>query len=523
MSKVIIVGGGVAGLCAGIYAQRAGYDTIIYEKNRTAGGSCSGWYRNGYAIDNCLHWLTGSKEGTEQNKLWKEVGVLGDSVSIINRTSFYSSEYNGERVTLWRDLEQTRSEMLKLSPDDKDEINAFIDCVIFVNHVLNSGMTPKDIVRAFNDADFSLSHFEFAKFFVRYLSLNTEEWATKFKHPALQGLILDFMAKEYESYWLIMAYCFFAFGNGDIIDGGSIAMAKNMQDTYLAAGGTLKLNCPVDRILINKQKITLKTVENALLETKSVRKITTRHADGVLLSNGAKDYADYIICACDINYTFNHLLKKRYTPKSLEDIYQNKKSCLVYSSFQVAFSVDGLMEEVDDTLGIECQPFEVAYENYHRLTIKNYRCYGDYIAPEGHTVIQCSLPQYEKDYRFWKKLYQNKALYNNTKRNIAELIRTRIVQRFPEYEGRIHLLDAWTPYTYARRNNDYKGAYMRFLTTPFNRNAFLSNEIKGLENVYLAGHWLRYPGGVPTAATTGKSVVELIQEKDSNGGQIRSH
>lgn len=263
MSKIIIVGAGVAGLCAGIYAKRAGYDTVIYEKNGNAGGSCCGWYRNGYAIDNCLHWLTGSMDGTEQNKLWNEVGVLGDSVAIIRRESFYSSEYHGQRVTLWRDLERTRSEMLAISPDDKDEINAFIDCVIFINHVLSSGMTPKDIVRAFSDADFSLSHFEFARFFVRYLSLNTEEWAAKFKHPALQRLILDFMAKEYESYWLIMAYGFFAFGNGDIIDGGSIAMSKRLKETYLAEGGILKLNCPVQRILINKKKANAKSCRNS--------------------------------------------------------------------------------------------------------------------------------------------------------------------------------------------------------------------------------------------------------------------
>jgi phytoene dehydrogenase-like protein len=516
MHKIIIVGGGVAGLSAGIYAQRAGYDTVIYEKNNITGGSCSGWYRNGYAIDNCLHWLTGSKDGTEQNKLWKEVGVLNDTISIIKRNAFYSSEADGCCVTLWRDLEQTRSEMLELSPEDADEINAFMDSVIFVNDVLNSGMTPKDIIHAFSDGAFELSHFEFARFFMRYLSLNLEEWAAKFKHPALQGLILDFMAKEYESYWLIMAYSFFAFGNGDIIDGGSIGIAKNMTNSYLEAGGTLKRNCPVEKLLINKKKTAASYVEHTTHETKSIHKITTQHADGVLLVNGSKDYADYIICACDMNYTFNHLLKKKFTPKSLEAIYQNKKNCMIYSSFQVAFSVDGLFEEIDDTLGIECQPFEVAFESYHRMTIKNYRCYGDYIAPPEHTVIQCSLPQYEKDYHFWKKLYQNKALYNNTKRNIAEAIRIRIIERFPAYEGRIHLLDSWTPYSYALRNNDYKGAYMRFLTTPFNRNAFLPYEVKGLDNVYLAGHWLRYPGGLPTAVTTGKVVVQRIQDKEES-------
>lgn len=515
MRKIIIIGAGVSGLCAGIYAQKAGYNTIIYEKNSNSGGSCSGWYRNGYAIDNCLHWLAGTADGTEQNKLWKEVGAIDDNSKIIHRNAFYSSEYDGITVTLWRDLEKTRSELLALSSDDADEINGFLDCVIFVNDVLNSGMTPKDIIKAFNDSDFSSSHLSFARHFLRYLGLNMADWADKFRHPAIKALIMDFTAKEYESYWLILSYSFFAFGNGDIIEGGSISLSRKLTDSYINAGGTLRLNAPVDRIIISKQHYAFKPVETAVNENKNLRRMVTRQAEGIVLANGVKDYADYIICTCDINYTFNHLLKKRYTPKSLEAIYENKKNCMVYSSFQVAFFVDSLFKEVDDTLGFECNPFEVAFQTYHRIVVKNYRCYGDYIAPEGHTVIQCSFPQYDKDFRFWKKLYQNKALYNNTKRNIANLICNRIEERFPQYEGRIHLLDVWTPYSYARRNNDYKGAYMRFLTTPFNQNSFLSSEIKGLTNVFLAGHWLKYPGGVPTASTTGKNVIQQIIEKDS--------
>lgn len=517
MKKIIIIGAGVAGLTAGIYARRAGYETIIYEKNDTTGGSCSGWFRNGYGIDNCIHWLTGTHDGTEQNKVWKEVGVLSDDTKLIRRDAFYSSEYQGVRATLWRDLTRTRQEMIEISPEDTDEINIFVDCVIFVHEVLSTGMTPKDVLKTFSESDFSMSHFEFAKYFIRYLSLDSEQWAEKFKSPVLKSLILDFMAKEYESYWMIMAYSFFAFENGDIPEGGSIYVAKQLTKTYLEAGGILHTKTPVDRILINKQKVTFHTVENALQKSKNVKtvkKVIMRHVDGVQLAGGTIEYADYVICTCDMNYTFNHLLKKKYTPRSLKDIYDNKKECITYSSFQVAFSVDGLLEEVDDTLGIECRPFEIAYESYHRITLKNYRSYGDYIAPAGHTVIQVSLPQYENDFRYWKKLYQNKAQYNTKKRNFAEIIMHRIEERFPEYEGKLHYLDAWTPYTYARRNNDYKGAYMRFLTTPFNRNAFLPMDIKGLTNVYLAGHWLRYPGGLPTASTTGKNVIDLIIKND---------
>lgn len=72
MKKIIIVGGGIAGLAAGIYGLKAGMAAEIYEKNPVAGGSCSGWYRGDYFIDNCIHWLTGTKPDTPQYGIWQE-------------------------------------------------------------------------------------------------------------------------------------------------------------------------------------------------------------------------------------------------------------------------------------------------------------------------------------------------------------------------------------------------------------------------------------------------------------------
>jgi len=45
MKKVIIIGGGISGLSAGIYAQKAGFQSIIYEKHHISGGECTEWDR----------------------------------------------------------------------------------------------------------------------------------------------------------------------------------------------------------------------------------------------------------------------------------------------------------------------------------------------------------------------------------------------------------------------------------------------------------------------------------------------
>ena len=70
MKKIVIIGGGVSGLTAGILAQKNGFESIILEKHHTMGGECTGWDRQGYHIDGCIHWLVGTKEGTPIRRLW---------------------------------------------------------------------------------------------------------------------------------------------------------------------------------------------------------------------------------------------------------------------------------------------------------------------------------------------------------------------------------------------------------------------------------------------------------------------
>lgn len=118
MKKDVIIGGGIAGMTAGVLLQKAGFKTEIYEKNALPGGQCTGWKREGYFIDNCIHWLTGTRPGSALHELWKEIGALGDDVELYEKEMFFSSKLDGQTLTFWRDKERTRKEMLELSPED---------------------------------------------------------------------------------------------------------------------------------------------------------------------------------------------------------------------------------------------------------------------------------------------------------------------------------------------------------------------------------------------------------------------
>ena len=128
MARILIIGGGVAGLSAGIYALKNGHRVIICEHHSIAGGNLTGWNRNGYHIDNCIHWLTGTNKHSPLYKTWEELGVLG-GIEIVQNESLYTCTFNHQTLALYRDLDRLEREMHALSPRDEKEINAFISNV----------------------------------------------------------------------------------------------------------------------------------------------------------------------------------------------------------------------------------------------------------------------------------------------------------------------------------------------------------------------------------------------------------
>lgn len=252
--RIVIVGGGIAGLSAGIYGKLAGYDVDIYEKNPVAGGQCMGWNRKGCHIDNCIHWLTGTKKGTALRKVWETVGALDEHTEFADCDSFYTSIKGDSQVTLWKDLERTKSELLKLSPEDAVEIEKFIEHVKYAAECEIPAEKPMDAMGIMDYIHMGVSMANMPKVMKEYGSIDLEELSKRFKHPALKQLFTDYLPKEYVASSFLVSYASITSGNGEIPMGGSLAMVNRMVNRFLRLGGNLHYNAPVVRILIENKK-----------------------------------------------------------------------------------------------------------------------------------------------------------------------------------------------------------------------------------------------------------------------------
>lgn len=487
MKKVVIIGAGISGMTSGIYLQKAGIETEIYEKNAVPGGQCTGWKREGYMIDNCIHWLTGSKEGSELHKLWKEVGALGDGVEVYEKEKFFSTELNGETLTFWRDKDRTRKELLALSPEDEAEINQLMDMVAAAESMQVPVEKPFDKMGIFDYIKMGMSMAEMGKVMKLYGGMDIKEFAMRFKHPLIQRAIIDYMPPGYQAYALVVSYATVTAGNGDIPREGSLSMALRIAKRYQDLGGKLYLNAPVEKVIVNGKK-----------------------AEGIVLaSSGETVMADYVICASDVNHTFTKLLDKKYMPKDLRKLFEKRELYPVTTGFHVAFAVEGKLDELKETNIFSCKPLTVGTVVADRMSINNYS-YEPSFAPEGNTVLQTMFTQSEDDYEYWMELVKDKEEYQRKKEELSKEIERRLMERFPQIAGKVRILDVWTPVTYYRYCNSFHGAYMGFIVTKNAKNKTVAGKIKGLSNVFIASQWLMGPGGLPTAAAMGKFAAQRI-------------
>lgn len=482
---VAIIGGGIAGLTAGIYLQQYGFHTTIYEKNKIVGGQCTGWSRDDHFIDNCIHWLTGTRKGSDLHELWKNVGALDNSVHLIKKDMFFQAELGSEKITFWRDLERTRQEMLKLSPEDADEINKFIDYTKLAETMEVPVSKPFDMMNPLEYIKLGKSMAGMGKVIKEYGRIDIKELSERFVHPLLRLAMRDYMPEGYQAFALMVSYGTITGQNGDIPQGGSLQMVLRMKKRYEELGGKVLTNSPVKKINIDKS-----TAASMELEYSQVV------------------HADYFVCACDTDFTFGHLLDAKYMPSSLRDAYEHRELYPVISGFQIAFSVDGIYEKLHGNQLFDCKPLEIAGRKIQRISMMNYD-YDDF-APEGKCVIQTNIMQTERDYQYWKELSMKPDEYKKEKERIANEVMERHVAHYSFLQGKISIIDTWTPVTYSRYCNSFHGAYMSFIITKKAKNKIIPGKIKGLKNVVIASQWLMGPGGLPTAAAMGKFAAQRI-------------
>ena len=477
MANVVIIGGGVSGLSAGIYSLMRGHRVALCERHASAGGNLTGWDRGGCRIDNCIHWLTGTNPATDTFRTWTDIGMLG-GVEILQPETLYTCEYGGRSLSLKCDIEALERDMLAISPADEKEIKRLVSAVRTVMEIMGVGGENND--RGVN----FLRLIKNLPGLFGYFSESAGKTAERFSHPLLKRFYRALLTDEFSSLAVVIVFATFCGKNGGLPRGGSVAAAERITARFKKLGGELYLGNGAERIIA---------------EGKTAR--------SVILSDGTNLAADYVVIATDPTAAMGKLLDFSLPAKMLRQ-YKNPLYRR-FSAVHCAFSASGTDFKGD--LILPAPQFLRTAFGAEDLILREFSHEPDF-APTGRVVLQAFFFCDEDESQRLVSLGEASAAYRAEKARIAMHVRAAIEERFPSLKGDLDLLDVWTPATYRRYTGAEAGAFMSFSVPPFSVLSGANGRIKEYKNVFLATQWLQPPGGLPAAAAAGRKAAALIDE-----------
>ena len=471
--KVLIIGGGIAGLSTGCYARMNGFDTIIYEMHSIPGGLCTAWKRKDYVFDGCLHWLVGSEPISSYYPIWEEVGAVQGKTML--RYPYFTKVRNldGKEFTVYTDPGQLEQEMLTISPEDKKLIRR-------ISRDIRSLM-KNDIAPQFSFKTL-IPMLRAIRLIYRY-KMPVKELAAKFKSEELR----EFFIKGLDwgdtcSAFLLWTLALMANGKAGYPIGGSRALIDSVTERYQSLGGKLECGKKVTGIIVEQDQ-----------------------AVGIRLEDGTEHRGDIIVSAADGHTTLFEWLGGKYNSKEVDDAYANYTLFppLVYISL-------GIREDLNDkptSLTFDLpKPFSIGKQKVETLFYKNY-ANDPTMAPKGKTVLTFMITT---EYPYWEQLYKDKEAYKIQKEQIAESVIQNLDKLYPGIREDIEIIDVATPNTFVRYTGNWRGSYEGWLMTKKNLRQRNLMTLPKLKNFYMVGHWVSPGGGLPSGLLTGRIAVKKI-------------
>ncbi len=484
MKKVIVIGAGIAGLTAGIYARRHGFEVEIFELHSQPGGECTGWNRGDYHFDGCIHWMMGMRPGSGLNEIWQDTGALSADVDRHFFDSFFSVTDGSRTMHLYTDIDRLEAHLLDLSPQDADLIRSFCRSIRRFKGFDQPVGKPYDLMKPFDGIKMGAKMLPYLGDFRRLNQISIDDFCEQFKDPLIRRGLKGVIPPEYAVIGLITTLASLSDEDSGWPMGGSLALAKRMEQTFINLGGTIHYRTRVARILIEEGR-----------------------AIGVETGTDEVFKADAVISCADGHATLFGMLDGRYLENPLAKMLADLETTpitLPTVLFSAGITAD-LSHRPHMIIFELNEPLSLAGSEYHEVPVRHY-CYDPGLAPEGHSVINMIL---YTDYDWWQGL-ADQAQYRQAKAEVKEALTGLLEEMIPEVSGKIAVTDLATPLTYERYCNAWRGAWMSFLVKPECKQQQWNGRIEGLDGFYMGGMWTNFPGGLPGAAIGGRWAVQRL-------------
>lgn len=478
MSKVIIIGAGIAGLSAGVYALKNGFDATIYEKNDAPGGGARFIERDGCRFDSGERFVWGTQETSPLYKLWRDTGALGDGVSVDIPNPVMVSTYGKHTVFFYRDPDKLKDHLVNVSHGDYGFICDLHRDIADFSELRDSAPGLNDGARP-QGGLFRKKKGPKRSRIAELDSSSAYAYAGQFENPAIKLALENILPPGHTAKALVTALARFAAGDGGIPDGGVDGMAKRMAEKFVSLGGKLEYGAGVQSVLYDNGKVSGVVVNGEAVES-----------DAVIIASDALTAVDRL---------FDPLLAEPWAMALRES---RKLSAGTLICFDIDTDLIALPERYIFPLP---KPFIFAGETIRSLLLENYAGYPGR-APDGRTALTVTV--YGDTWSYWKGA-RDLGLYDERKKELAELVTHRLTFKFQALRGKVLSYNVVTPLDYEADCGIYHGSCMAAEPGAANSCPVKPEGTKGL---YFAGHRILPSAGLAGAVTSGKLAAEWMRE-----------
>ena len=486
----------MGGLTTAALLSKAGLKVSVFETQSQPGGYLCGFERHGFAFDTAIQWLNQCHPGGFVHRLF---GYLGDDfprftpLTRISRMRGAAFDY-----LLTTNPLDLRDRLIRDFPGDETGIRAFFQDARALGvrwDRLNDRIRTSDSMALPEKLRHGFRMMAWCFPMLKHLKVSADKGVGRyFRDPELKKLFA--WQESFMSMLMPVAWAFTGNFHTPPCGGSGVLVAWLCQKIN-AAGSKVVLNQRVARVLVNEQ----------------------RQAVGVVLESGQVVQAGHVVSAGDLRTLYDEMLPAGCVTNTLRTAVRTAD--LYYSNFTVFLGLDcdpallGFGEEMlyltKDGVSREAQfggdPETTA------LTILAPSIRDPSVAPPGKGTLTIHCPATLHSYETWHTEDGRKrgGGYKRFKQHFADILIRRVEKEFaPGLRGHIEVMEAATPVTYWRYTGNTDGSIMGTRPTGRNIRALVSRCKTPVRNLFVAGHWAEYGGGVPVAMQTGANAALLI-------------
>jgi len=314
--KVIIIGGGIAGLSCGCYLQMNGIQSEIVEMGAVPGGLCMSWDRGPYVFDGCLRWLVGTNPSSAFHQIWSELGAIVGRKIMPQDEVVRIEGADGQSLSVPADLDRLTSEFKRIAPEDAALIDQLVRAARRCASLEPPLENPLELMTQFQKMRLGLRYLPMVPVILKWKRLSITTYLAKYRNDFLRETLMALAGDERMSALvLMMVLAFRSTRNTGFVVGGSRAFAYAIADRYARLGGVFRYNTRVISVRVEDDRAT-----------------------GVNCADGTMVPASAVVSCADGRTTIFKMLEGRYVNKSLVRLYE--KGELFSALIQVSLGIN---------------------------------------------------------------------------------------------------------------------------------------------------------------------------------------